>query len=543
MHQRDWEQWASLASVAAAVVALAAVRLWPRSLALAARLGRVADRRRLLCGLLVAVASFAADAGVALHRGIPRPVVQDEYGYLLAAGTFAHGRLTNPPPPFPEHFETPHVLVRPTYMSKYPPGQGVALAVGQVVADLPIAGVWLSTAVAVAAAYWMLLAFVPAGWATLGAATLATGPLVLQWTQTYWGGSVALLGGALVLGGWARLLPGSVPGWRLQPPSMTVGPAISYALGLIVLANSRPYEGLAFALLLFPRLKPMARLLPALLLLAAGLAAMLYADDRVTGHPFRLPTMEYARQYDVYPKFWPLPTTPTHAYGNAAQAWVHQTFEAGQYRALRTPLGLLHISAERAWTLVTSNLRPAVLWLPLLAGVALARRDRRLRWAIAAIGLTLLALCLETFSLPHYAAPATPAFLLLIVCGWRHLAARRPTVAAAVAVGVLASALILLVAPADPDAAVANPQALAEETPQFRYGRHVVFVRYGPGHDPNNEWVYNGADLASQPVLFARYFGPAADAPVAAAFGDRSAWLLTVGDRSLSLVPYPLPRH
>ncbi len=83
---------------------------------------------------------------------------------------------------------------------------------------------------------------------------------------------------------------------------------------------------------------------------------------------------------------------------------------------------------------------------------------------------------------------------------------------------------------------------LAEETPDLRHGRHVVFVRYLPDHDPNNAWVYNGADLATQPVIFARWFGPAADAPVAAAFGDRQSWLLTVGGRSLSLVPYPLPR-
>ena len=123
--------------------------------------------------------------------------MQDEFSYLLAADTFAHGRLTNPTPPFPEHFETPHVLVRPTYMSKYPPGQGIALAIGQLFTTQPIIGVWLSSAAAAAAIYWMLLGFIPAPWSLLGGLAAAIHPQMLAWSQTYWGRSVAVLGSAL----------------------------------------------------------------------------------------------------------------------------------------------------------------------------------------------------------------------------------------------------------------------------------------------------------------------------------------------------------
>jgi PAS domain S-box-containing protein len=144
------------------------------------------------------------------------------------------------------HFETMHVLMKPTMQSKYPPAQGLVLAAGQALTGQAITAVWASFALACVALYWCLRPWTPRRWAFFGGLLpclrFGTGLYFhdnhwTYWASSYWGGAVALLGGCLVLGSAVRLIR-TTAGKR---ESLLLG------LGLSILATSRPWEGLALA--------------------------------------------------------------------------------------------------------------------------------------------------------------------------------------------------------------------------------------------------------------------------------------------------------
>src|SRR4029077_402265 len=274
-------------------------------------LRRLARHRSLALGF-VAVTSLLLSAGLAFLVRMPQPFAQDEFSYLLAGDTFSHGRLTNPPHPLWEHFETFHVLQQPTYASKYPPGQGLALAVGETISGHPIVGVWLTTALACAAVCWMLYGWLPAHWALAGGLLTVFHPVVVEWSQCFWGGSIAMGGGALLLGAVPRILR------RVRTRH-----AVLLGLGMTVLAITRPYEGMVLTLFSLGALvwwmpgnvrglwSPSALkhlVLPLGLILGVTLAALGYQHFRDTGHPFMFPYQLHEATYGVTPLFiWQRP--------------------------------------------------------------------------------------------------------------------------------------------------------------------------------------------------------------------------------------------
>jgi len=478
---------------------------------------------------------------------VPAPAIHDEFSYLLAADTFAHGRLTNPPHPFSIFFDTYHELQHPTYASKYPPGPGAVMALGQVLGH-PWIGVLLSTAAMAVSMAWMLQGWFSPSWALLGGVLVwAHFGVFAPWIDSYYNGSFAMVGAALVFGAYPRILHFG-----------RVRDAFLMGVGAAILAYSRPMEGFIFCLPVVVALS--ARLISsrfsdrhlsfhrfflpiAAVLIPAGLF-LAYYNFRVTENALLFPYVLYHREYfNNYPVFaWQEQVPPLH-YANQQfeiffNDWNRNAFDpswaAWPKRA--------RLASWELWLLL---LGPA-LTLPL---VMLARvvRDRRMRlplWEIFICGLGLLSII---WFQPHYAAPMAAAVCVVVVQATRHL--RRATVGGR-PVGVFLSRLIVILAldwvaiqaghaARYPITAWKGQREQVLRTLESIPGEHVVVVRYAPTHNVHREWVYNAADIDSSRIVWVREIPGEDITPLLRYYHDRKIWLLEADQSPPTLEPYP----
>lgn len=497
---------------------------------------------------------------------IPLPFVPDDFSFLLACNTFLSGRLANPTPVMWTHFESIHITMLPTYMSMYFPGQGLVLAAGKALTGNAWFGLLIVSALMCAALCWMLQAWLPPGWALLGGmiAVLRLG-VFSYWTNTYHaGGSLAALGGALVLGGLPRLM---------KTAKMRYG--LLAGVGISILALTRPYEGVLMCIpvgfVLFRwLLKGANRPKPAAAagLVAAPLAIILatcawfgYYDYRAFGSPLTPPYAVDRATYAMAPYYVWQHARPEPAYRHTELRSFYRQ-EMGFFNQLHSEKGFAPYTLEKVAFAFLFYAGFALI--PPLLMVRHIFLDRRIRFLMGSVLILSAGMVIEIYLLPHYLAPFTAAFYAIGLQAMRHLRFWKPEgramglalIRLTVVVCVLMAGLRVLAEPKHfgpgefppsnwnwvwygPSHWGVQREEIKDQLERLP-GEQLVIVHYFPGHEPLDEWVYNAPDIDHSKVVWARDMGAEENLKLIQYYRDRTVWLVEPDAIPARVVRYPM---
>ena len=401
---------------------------------------------------------------------------------------------------------------------------------------------------------WMLQAWLPARWALLGAALVAMKlGIASYWINSYWGGALAATGGALVLGAMPRIVRRA-----------RTGDALLLGFGMAILATTRPFEGFLFCLpvagwFLYwlagktkssasPRTRIVQVFAPLAIVLTLTIAFLAYYNWRLTGNALLFPHVLNSRTYRTTGLFlWEHPKPPLQYHNQQFEdfynAWEHEDYDNNWPDVLK-------VSAEK---LIRGG--STFFWwgaLLLLPGLPFVFFGRKMRLPLLIFLLGTAAFFSLIWSFPHYAAPLTCVIFLILAQAMRHLRTIR---LGGRPLGLAFSWAVVFLLTADDGLSVSNhicdplewtcqgdpSRAIIAKNLSKTPGEHLIVVSYEPDHNLHDEWVYNGAEIDTAKVLWARDNDPVQNAKLFAYFKDRHIWFVYPDKDNSELIPYPAP--
>jgi len=351
--------------------------------------------------------------------------------------------------------------------------------------------------------------------------------------------------GALVLGGMRRL---------------TRRPHLHHALpvgvGLAILANSRPYEGLIFGLpagvfLLAwmlgkqgpPLMVSIQRIgLPLLLMLCAAALAMAFYNFRVTGDVFRTPYQVHEETYAMAPLFlWQSPR-PEPIYHHEDLRHFHTNYNLSLYYLEHSISGFLlkTFLLLQTFALYFFNVFAIPLIATSLGFFRWALRNRWARFGLILSGFFMCGMLLPVVWAAHYLAPITGLSYFFIVSAMRLWRWSRKGIGRLMLwiVPFLAIVMLLmsLYETTREDRSLVWQVQRAKLLAQLKKeeGQHLIIVSYSPKGVVHPPWEYNEADLDRAKVVWARQMDRDQNCKLMEYFKNRHLWFLEIeGDQSM----------
>ena len=269
---------------------------------------------------------------------------------------------------------------------------------------------------------------------------------------------------------------------------------------------------------------------------------------RVTGNPLVMPYVVHEETFGIAPLFLFGTPRPEPVYRHLK---IIQRLQEDYLRYYRKPASFLPSSLVRATGAKIWGLCQGYLWSYLMAVVLIGlpwalMRDRWL-WFALFIGIFFVfSVMMGTWVFPHYAAPAAGLFFVLVLQSMRSLNAWRwgtlrpgRNLVRGLSLLFLISVIHMGVKMAGQDRGrwYFRRQEIVDKLKAEPW-KSLIIVKYSADHNPNREWVYNGADLADSKVILARDLG-ARNAELFDYFRDRKIWVLNADAEAPDVMPYP----